>query len=288
MDNKEKQIVAEQDLEEIMNLIDLPEEQFVIVAPLILEEVEKSISNPHDRMLFTQLMNSGEISLSELQNAYDEVLKVLDDKNPGISSTKKDFLKRLFGTIINGISETEGIAKRVIKIPLEKCHPDAKTPTYAHLTDSGMDVYALEDITINPGETIVVPTGLKVAIPAGYELQVRPKSGRALKTKLRIANTPGTIDAGYRDEIGVIIENVDPPIRAIHPKEQQIDSNTYQRLPITIDDIEFGQSYTIGKGEKFAQLVLAAVPKALFYEVESVDNIANDGRNGGYGSTGIK
>jgi dUTP pyrophosphatase len=150
-------------------------------------------------------------------------------------------------------------------------------PEYAHLTDSGMDVFALEDITIAPGETKLVPTGIKVAIPAGYELQVRPKSGRCLKTKLRVANTPGTIDAGYRDEIGVIIDNIEPFI-----KYADIDENG------RLYNVEFGSSYTIGKGEKFAQLVLCEVPKAIFYQVEHVSDITNDGRSGGFGSTGVK
>ena len=149
-------------------------------------------------------------------------------------------------------------------------------PTYAHLTDSGLDIYATEDITIAPGETVLVPTGFKVALPFGYELQVRPKSGRCLKTKLRVANTPGTIDAGYRDEIGVIIDNIEPYI-----KSAKIDENG------RLYDVEFGSSYTIGKGEKFAQLVLCEVPKAVFYEVESVAGIGED-RQGGFGSTGVK
>jgi dUTP pyrophosphatase len=150
-------------------------------------------------------------------------------------------------------------------------------PTYAHLTDAGMDIYLTEDIVIHPGETVLIPTGIKVAIPLGYELQVRPKSGRSLKSKLRIANTPGTIDAGYRDEIGVIIDNIEPFI-----KSADIDENG------RLYNIEFGSSHTIGKGEKFAQLVLCEVPKAIFYQVETVSAIENDGRAGGFGSTGVK
>jgi dUTP pyrophosphatase len=183
----------------------------------------------------------------------------------------------MLGMTYNALAEAEGVAKKNILIPIEYCRDGARTPTYAHLTDSGMDVYALEDITIAPGETKLVPTGLKVAIPAGYELQVRPKSGRCLKTKLRVANTPGTIDAGYRDEIGVIIDNIEPFI-----KSADIDENG------RLYNVEFGSSYTIGKGEKFAQLVLAEVPKAIFYQVENVSEVANDGRNGGFGSTGVK
>jgi dUTP pyrophosphatase len=152
-------------------------------------------------------------------------------------------------------------------------------PQYANATDSGMDVYALEDYTINPGETLLVPTGIKMAIPAGYEIQVRPKSGRALKTKLRVANTPGTVDAGYRDEIKVIIENVESPIKAI---DYEFDENG---KPV-INSILHGSAYHIGEGEKFCQLVLMEVPKAALYRVESVSEIGEN-RGGGFGSSGL-
>jgi dUTP pyrophosphatase len=186
------------------------------------------------------------------------------------------------GAVTNAINETEGISKRYIRIPYEKCHKDAKTPAYAHETDSGMDVFALEDITLAPGEQKIIPIGIKVALPAGYELQVRPKSGVSAKTKLRVANAPGTIDAGYRDEIGVIIENVEPPIRSIATDFAESPNDF-----IPVGAIEFGRSYTIGKGQKFAQLVLSEVPKAVLYEVESVGEIGED-RGGGFGSTGLK
>jgi dUTP pyrophosphatase len=194
-----------------------------------------------------------------------------------LSHQKRDFLKQMHAMTYNALAEAEGVAKKTILIAIEYCREGAKMPTYAHLTDSGMDVYALEDITIAPGETKLVPTGIKIAIPSGYELQVRPKSGRCLKTKLRVANTPGTIDAGYRDEIGVIIDNIEPFIKSA-------DMDDTGRLY----NVEFGSSHTIGAGEKFAQLVLCEVPKAAFYEVESVSAIENDGRAGGFGSTGVK
>jgi dUTP pyrophosphatase len=213
-----------------------------------------------------------------VREQYEAIYKEIDEQMGNlISHQKRDFLKQMLGMAYNALSEAEGIAKKTILIPLEYCHPDAKMPAYAHLTDSGMDIYALEDITIAPGETRLIPTGLKVAIPSGYELQVRPKSGRCLKTKLRVANTPGTIDAGYRDEIGVIVDNIEPFI-----KSAEIDEAG------RLYNVEFGSSHTIGKGEKFAQLVLCEVPKAVFYEVEHVSDIANDGRNGGFGSSGLK
>ena len=93
------------------------------------------------------------------------------------------------------------------KLLIEKCREDAVIPTYAHEGDAGMDLYAAEDVIIAPGKSVLVPTGLKMAIPVGYEVQIRPRSGISLKTTLRIPNAPGTIDSGYRDEVNVIMYN---------------------------------------------------------------------------------
>ena len=266
------------EMRELASLLSLPEEKFAILAPIFLAELNSSLQNSNAKMLSAHLMNATGMTLENVEEqirVYEQAI----DENTGdlLSSQKRDFLKQIIGLSFNLMEEAEGIAKKKILIPLEYCHEGAKIPTYAHLTDAGMDIYALEDITIAPGETKLVPTGLKVAIPSGYELQVRPKSGRCLKTKLRVANTPGTIDAGYRDEIGVIIDNIEPFI-----KSAQMDEAG------RLYDVEYGSSYTIGKGEKFAQLVLSEVPKAIFYQVESVAGVENDGRAGGFGSSGLK
>lgn len=259
----------------MMTLLAMPDEQFDIMAPGVLEAFKLSVNNPNDRIALVQALNATGYTADDMVESIDEINKNIDSVD--LPVMKKDFLKELIGTLFNAINETEGIAKRYISIPVELCHENAKIPQYAHVTDSGVDVYALEDVTIHPGETILVPTGIKVALPPGYELQVRPKSGRALKTKLRVANTPGTIDSGYRDEIKVIIENVEPPIR-----------------DITIDDdgkitsILYGSDYFIGKGEKFCQLVLSEVPKIAFYRVESIKDIDDIDRGGGFGSSGLK
>lgn len=264
--------------DELGAMLSLPEEQFAILAPIFLAELEKGLHNVNDQMVMVQSMNMLGMKAENVREQYEAIYTEIDQQMGDVlSHQKRDFLKQMLGMTYNAISEAEGVAKKTILIPIEYCHSDAKMPAYAHLTDSGMDVFALDDITIAPGETKLVPTGIKVAIPAGYELQVRPKSGRCLKTKLRVANTPGTIDAGYRDEIGVIIDNIEPFI-----KSADIDENG------RLYNVEFGSSYTIGKGEKFAQLVLCEVPKAAFYQVESVGTIENDGRNGGFGSTGVK
>ena len=94
-----------------------------------------------------------------------------------------------------------------VKVYVEKCRDEAIIPVYAKEGDAGMDVCAAIGADIYPGQTIIIPTGLKLAIPTGYEIQVRPRSGLSYKTFLRIANSPGTIDSGYRDELGIIISN---------------------------------------------------------------------------------
>ncbi len=263
---------------DIAGMLALPDEHFEILAPIFLSQMERDFRDANTQMELVQMMNIRGVKVEDIRAEYAAICLQIDEQLGGaMSFAKRDFLKRLMGLTYNAMAEADGAAHKTILIPIEYCNPNAKMPTYAHLTDSGMDVYALEDITVAPGETKLVPTGIKVAIPAGYELQVRPKSGRCLKTKLRVANTPGTIDAGYRDEIGIIIDNIEPFI-----KFANIDENG------RLYNIEFGSSYTIGKGEKFAQLVLAEVPKAIFYQVESVGEVANDGRNGGFGSTGVK
>lgn len=263
--------------DEVASLLALSDEHFSMLSPIFLGELERSLNNTNNQMILVQAMNLSGTKIEQLREQYESIYEEIDVQMADIlSRPKRDFLKKLLGLTYNSIADSEGIAKRHILIPISYCHENAKMPTYAHLSDAGMDIYATEDITIAPGETVLVPTGLKCALPLGYELQVRPKSGRCLKTKLRVANTPGTIDAGYRDEIGVIIDNIEPFI-----KSAEIDENG------RLYNVEFGSSYTIGKGEKFAQLVLCEVPKAVFYEVESVAGIGED-RQGGFGSTGVK
>lgn len=258
-------------------ILNLEEDQFLALKDGFIDSFQRTINNPNDKIGLVQALNAGGHNVDEVVESFSSILDSIDALT--ISNSKKDFLKQIFGTITTAISDTEGISKKYIQIPIELCNENAKIPQYANVSDSGMDVYAIEDYTINPGETKLIPTGIKLAIPPGYEIQVRPKSGRALKTKLRIANTPGTIDAGYRDEIGVIVENVEAPIKDI---TYHFDDNG----KIILDSILHGAPHTIGKGEKFCQLVLCEVPKAALYQVESVGEIGEN-RGGGFGSTGL-
>lgn len=265
-------------LQEFLTLFSMDEDNFKLLAPGVLQSYQQIVNNPNDKLALVQTLNAAGVFAEDLianfASLNDEI-----DKVEELSQEKKDFLKQMIATLINAVQETEGIAKRIIEVPIELCHPDAKIPQYTHESDSGLDIFAIEDVTIHPGETKLIPTGIKVALPPGYELQVRPKSGRALKTKLRVANTPGTIDAGYRDEIGVIVENVEPPIKDI-----TYDFDQYG-MPL-ITSIVHGSDYFISKGEKFAQLVLSEVPKAAFFRVDSVGEIGEN-RGGGFGSTNL-
>lgn len=265
-------------IDAIAVLLSMDDAQFELVSPGILDSFLRSLNTTNARLMLAQSINA---TGSTAESVQDEFLQLVNEIDiiTDLTAPKRDFLKKLLRGINTAISETEGIAKRYIQIPFVKCHPDAKMPEYAHPDDSGMDVYAVDDYVIHPGETKLIPTGIKVAVPNGYEIQIRPKSGRALKTKMRIANSIGTVDAGFRGELQVIIENIEPPIKDI---TYDFDDNG---RPI-ITSILRGSDMTIGKGEKFAQLVLMEVPKAVLFQVENLDDTERG--NGGFGSTNLK
>lgn len=265
-------------IDAIAVLLSMDDAQFELVSSGILDSFLRSLNTTNARLMLAQSINA---TGSTAESVQDEFLQLVNEIDiiTDLTAPKRDFLKKLLRGINTVISETEGIAKRYIQIPFVKCHPDAKMPEYAHPDDSGMDVYAVDDYVIHPGETKLIPTGIKVAVPNGYEIQIRPKSGRALKTKMRIANSIGTVDAGFRGELQVIIENIEPPIKDI---TYDFDDNG---RPI-ITSILRGSDMTIGKGEKFAQLVLMEVPKAVLFQVENLDDTERG--NGGFGSTNLK
>jgi dUTP pyrophosphatase len=143
------------------------------------------------------------------------------------------------------------ITIRLMRLPHGEGLP---LPAYATAGAAGMDVVAAEDLVLAPGARHAVATGFAIAIPAGYEVQVRPRSGLALKHGITCLNTPGTIDEDYRGEVKVILANLGD------------------------------QPFTIARGERIAQLVPAPVQRALFEEVAVLDE--TDRGSGGFGSTG--
>lgn len=263
----------------------LPEDEFALVHEYILNELEKSLNSMDDKLLMLQAMNASGIKVEDLEDLLQEIVDTVSEEMKGHFSPQKiDFLVRFMSTIMNALMDAEGIAKRIITVPIELAHEDAKLPAYAKPGDAGLDVYAIEDIEIKPGETKIIPTGIKIALPLGYEVQVRPRSGLSVKTPLRIANSPGTIDANYRGEIGVIVHNTEPKIKDLEYEREFNDRG----LPkgIKLKSIEFGAGYTITKGMRFAQIVLNEVPSIAFLEVSNVGEIG-ESRESGFGGTGL-
>ena len=194
---------------------------------------------------------------------YDEVLKQLEKikETSGVEIDEVDYQSSVEDILGLGFDDLEkeiydNAMTKIIEV--ETIHPDAVFPTYAYETDSGFDLHSTQDLTIGPFGRILVPTGIKVSFPFGYEIQVRPKSGLAIKQGLTVLNTPGTVDQGYTGEIQVIVFN----------------TNNYTVM--------------IPKGMKVAQAVLCPVVNGKHVKFEKVDSIENKDRgNNGFGSTGI-
>jgi dUTP pyrophosphatase len=142
-----------------------------------------------------------------------------------------------------------------VRVLLRRLAGDLPAPSYAHPGDAGADLVAAVDVELAPGERAVVPTGVAIALPDGYAAFVHPRSGLAARHGLSLVNAPGTIDAGYRGEIKVIVVNLDPqqPIR-------------------------------LRRGDRLAQLVVQRVERADFVEVDELPESAR--AEGGFGSTG--
>ena len=140
-------------------------------------------------------------------------------------------------------------------LKFKRIHPDAVLPAYAHPSDAGMDVRSVEELAIAPGKRALVRTGLVMMLPPLYEAQVRPRSGLALKHGITVLNTPGTIDSGYRGEVGVVLINLGQ------------------------------EEFKVAKGDKIAQLVIAPVTQPEVAEAFDVDE--TDRGEGGFGSTGV-
>jgi dUTP pyrophosphatase len=143
----------------------------------------------------------------------------------------------------------------MLEMRVKRLNADARLPAYAHPGDAGLDLFADEALALAPGESAVVKTGVAIALPPNTEGQVRPRSGLAAKHRISVLNTPGTIDEGYRGEVGVILVN-------------------------------FGKSvFQVEKGMKIAQLVIKPVLRVAVTAVDSLDETTRGA--GGFGSTGI-
>ena len=142
-----------------------------------------------------------------------------------------------------------------MRIAIRRIHPQAILPSYAHgpAEDAGMDLHAVDRVTLEPGVPVLIPTGLAIEVPPGYEAQVRPRSGLALRYGITMPNAPATIDPGYRGEIRVILLNLGR------------------------------ETYTVEVGDRIAQLIVSRYEAVEWAEGELADSRRGDG---GFGSSG--
>jgi len=193
--------------------------------------------------------------LSDLDSLFTgESVNDEETFDPNIFST----MLSEFGLDINQLSNDMEDYQQTMPLRFSSSNENSVDPEYAYPTDSGFDLYSTEEIDIEPHGRVLVPTGLHFDIPDGYEIQVRSKSGLALKQGLMVLNSPGTVDQGYTGEIKVILFNT---------------TNT---------------NIKISKGQKIAQAVLCPVVSGRWVKLKEVKNVEDKDRSDkGFGSTGI-
>lgn len=184
--------------------------------------------------------------------------KIQADAGVKVDEDYQQELEEMLGMSLDELEEEINRISRTKTIKVELTSEDSVFPKYAYPSDSGFDLHASEEVIIGPFGRALVPTGLKLSFEEGYEIQVRPKSGLAIKQGLTVLNTPGTVDQGYTGEIQVIIFNT---------------NNT---------------TITIPKGMKIGQGVLCPVVQGKYVNFESVDKVEDKDRgDNGFGSTNL-
>lgn len=199
-----------------------------------------------------ELENMNEKDLQDIIRLLDS-MDIDEPNGPNYNS-----IMETFGLDLEELESDMNSYTPKIDLSFSKSNPDAVEPNYAYETDSGFDLYSTEEMWVFPSDRILVPTGIHVDIPDGYEIQVRSKSGLALKQGLMVLNSPGTVDQGYTGEIQVIIFNT-----------------SKDRIKIE-------------KGQKIAQAVLCPVVSGKWINLVEKKEINSKDRNEkGFGSTGI-
>ena len=262
-------------------ILAMPDDSFETIKPVMMNNIEQAFNSPEAVIGFAQMMNQNGVRIEDFTDNMDDLIAAVDQlvaEGVELTDSKKDLLKFIFTTFANTMEQSNAVSHRIITIPIELCRDGAKLPAYATNGSAAMDIYSPEEYTIGPGESIMIPTGLKVNIPIGYALLIQPRSGMSRKTKLRICNTPGLIDSDYHEEIGVLVENIDAPLKDFSIQQ---DGEAILQGPL------YGSSFTIGKGERFAQMRLVEVPMVNWLPVSSLGSFEND-HGTGFGGTGSK
>ena len=242
--------------EKMLQILSLPDDIFDAAYPDIKESIPSIYQNQGiQKEILTVLMENPDFDIDEEITAIEEMIGEIW-KEDSLSDNKKEMLELIIRDSTEMAFDFAKNPRERIPVKIQLIHENAKVPVYAHNSDAGADIYLPEDVTIPPHKTVIVKTGFKIAVPLGYEVQVRPRSGLSAKTPLRVANAPGTIDANYRGEVGVIIENT---------------GNLTQNLKA---------------GDKIAQLLIAPTPMIKWEQVDELNE--TDRGSGGFGSTDKK
>lgn len=244
-----------ENLDAFVSLLEIPDEQFDKIYPELKEKLntifnQKSFQKQILQILEDQPIEDFDKEKKAIADFVDEIKaddSISDNKKELVISVIEDIILSVYNLYINPRERIQ------VKIVLED--ENAKLPTYAHDSDAGADVYSVDTITIDPGKTCLVSTGIRTEVPLGYEIQLRPRSGMSAKTPMRIANSPATIDANFRGVIKVIMHNTG------------------------------NEPYTINIGDRIAQMVIMPVPMIEWSEVDELTS--SDRGENGYGSTGI-
>ena len=236
---------------------DIPDDTFEIAFDTVEKGLKDIAQNPN---ILNQLRNDflgNKMSVPQIEEIQSSLRELGQEYLSKIdaSSLKARYLTSLIDTYIKLFDKIlkEGLAL-IIPVDIELMQKDLKSPSYVHLSDAGCDICACVDTEIPANSTAVIKTGIKLEIPDGFEVQVRPRSGMSVKTPIMVIF--GTVDSGYRGEIGVIAYN------------------------------RSNQPYTVSKGERVAQLVLAPSYRMFFKEVPEIHESSSERGANGFGSSG--
>ena len=239
-------------MEDFFMVMMSPDEDFDKNYEALLKSINLSSTSKVQQNI---LANISDVPVDDEKIEREELEKMLAeiDADNELSENKKTVLKTFLRNIGELSIDLRKNPRERIGVKIFKINENAKIPTYANPSDAGADIYAAEDITLEPNSTTLVSTGIKADIPAGYALFIYPRSGMSFKTKVRVANSVGVIDHLYHEEIKVIMDN---------------NSN---------------EPYTIKTGDRIAQMIIMPVPMIKFEETK--EDLSNNGRSG-FGSTG--
>jgi dUTP pyrophosphatase len=200
-------------------------------------------------------MNNENDEMDLLQQELSDILKQLQNEMDGTSELE---IEEIHGVNLKELEKAFSEKEPKLDLRFVKCHPDAVSPSYNYPTDSGFDLHSTESVGLPPLSRMLVGPGLKFNIKDGYEIQVRPKSGLALKQGLTVLNTPGTVDSGYDGEVKVILYN-----------------STHNTVYVE-------------KGQKIAQACVCPVANGRWINpIEVSEILGKDRGDKGFGSTGI-